>query len=251
MIRIGITGQSGFVGTNLCKSLQCFPGKYQLIPFEDNFFCVDNLLNEFVRQCDVVIHLAAVMRSPIEGEVYRINVELVEKLIRSMNNSNVTPCVLFSSSIQDTNESEYGKSKKYGITLLKEWACAHSSKFVAMRFPNLFGPYAKPNYSSFVATFCYKLSHDETPFVIQDNDIPLIYIGNIIKYIIKIIDNISMCGKCSIVNFTPDKIVKVTDVLRLLESFRQTTKDGIEPIFSDEFERNLYNTYRSYINYNL
>ena len=251
MIRIGITGQSGFVGTNLFNSLQRFPKKYQLISFKDNFFYRDELLNEFVKYCDVIIHLAAIMRSPIKGEVYHTNVELVNKLITSMNNCHVTPCILFSSSIQDNMENEYGKSKRMGIALLKEWAHEYDTGFVAMRFPNLFGPYAKPNYSSFIATFCYKLSHDETPFIIQDNDIPLIYIGNLVKYIMEIIDNTSINKTYSLVNFTPDKIIKVSDVLKLLEAFKQANKNGMEPVLSDEFEHNLYNTYQSYINYNI
>lgn len=251
MIRIGITGQSGFVGTNIYRALQHFPEKYQLISFEDNFFYKDDLLNGFVKHCDVIIHLAAMMRSSIEGEVYKKNVELVKKLITSMNVCHVTPCVLFASSIQDNNESEYGKSKRMGISLLKEWAHAYDTRVVVMRFPNLFGPFAKPNYSSFIATFCYKLSHNEIPFIIQDNDIPLIYIGNLVKYIIKIIDNISINKMFYSVNFTPDKIIKVSEVLKILKSFKQAIQDSTEPFFADDFEHNLYNTYLSYINYNL
>lgn len=251
MTHIGITGQTGFVGTNLFNYIQQFPDKYLLVPFEDKFFYEDSLLDEFVKKCDVIIHLAAVMRSSIEGEVYRTNMNLVEKLISSMDNNKVTPNMLFSSSIQDDNGSEYGKCKQDGIARFKEWAHTHNTSFVALRFPNLFGPYAKPNYSSFIATFCYKLSHGETPTIICDNDIPLIYIGNIVKRIMQIVDDICVNKTYDTVDFTPDKIMKVTAVLETLKSFQRAKANNEEPICTSEFDRNLYNTFKSYINYTL
>lgn len=251
MIHIGITGQSGFVGTNLSDYIQRFPQKYLLVPFEDKFFYETSLLDEFVRKCDVIVHLAAVMRSSIEGEVYRTNMDLVEKLISSMDNNQATPNMLFSSSIQDDNGSEYGRCKQDGIARFNEWAQAHDTSFVVLRFPNLFGPYAKPNYSSFIATFCYKLSHGETPTIIRDNDIPLIYIGNIVKRIMQIVDDICENKAFDIVDFAPDKVIKVTSVLKTLKSFKQAREEGKEPICANEFERDLYYTFKSYINYTL
>lgn len=251
MIHIGITGQSGFVGTNLSNYIQRFPQKYLLVPFEDKFFYETSLLTEFVRKCDVIVHLAAVMRSSIEGEVYRTNMDLVEKLISSMDNNQVVPNILFSSSIQDDNGSEYGMCKQDGIARFNEWALAHNTGFVALRFPNLFAPYAKPNYSSFIATFCYKLNRGEIPTVIHDNDIPLIYIGNMVKRIMRIVDEICVNKVCDIVDFTPDKVVKVTSVLETLKSFQQAIANNEKLICTNEFDRNLYNTFKSYINYTL
>lgn len=249
MIHVGITGQTGFVGTNLSNYIQQFPHKYLLVPFEDKFFYETSLLDEFVRKCDVIVHLAAVMRSPIEGEVYRINMNLVKMLITSMENSQVTPSILFASSIQDDNGSEYGRCKQDGIACFDKWAHAHNTSFVALRFPNLFGPYAKPNCSSFIATFCYKLSHGETPTIICDNYIPLIYIGNIVKRITEIVDEVCVNRIYYIESFVPDKVVKVTEVLETLKSFELARLNNEDPICTNEFDFNLYNTFKSYINY--
>ena len=251
MVRIGITGQAGFVGINLSNYIQQFPQKYELISFEDKFFYEDGLLDEFVKQCDVIVHLAAVMRSSIEGEVYRINMELVDMLITSLDNCQVAPCVLFTSSIQDNNGSEYGRCKQDGIVRFDKWARARNTSFVAMRLPNLFGSYAKPGYSSFIATFCYKFTHGETPIIFKDNDIPLIYIGNMVKCIMQIVDDASVNNVYDIVNFNPDKVVKVTAIWEKLKSFQQARENGIEPICVDEFDSNLYDTFKSYINYNI
>lgn len=38
MIRVGITGQPGFVGTHLYNELGLFPDEFLRIPFEDSYF---------------------------------------------------------------------------------------------------------------------------------------------------------------------------------------------------------------------
>jgi UDP-2-acetamido-2,6-beta-L-arabino-hexul-4-ose reductase len=61
-MKIGITGQSGFVGKHLYNSLGLYPDKYERISFERKYFEDDKLMNDFVTNCDVIVHLAAVNR---------------------------------------------------------------------------------------------------------------------------------------------------------------------------------------------
>ena len=57
MIKIGITGQPGFVGTHLFNLLGT-QEDVQRIPCEDQFFEDMTALRAFVRQCDAIVHLA-------------------------------------------------------------------------------------------------------------------------------------------------------------------------------------------------
>lgn len=245
MISVGITGQPGFVGTHLFEALGEYPDKFRRIPFEDAFFEDDSKLRAFVSQCDVIVHLAAMMRSPIEGEVYRVNMRLTHQLIDAMNAERVNPCVLFSSSIQEGNGSEYGRCKQEGRELLEKWATEHQTGFVGLVFPNLFGPGARPNSHSFIATFCYKLTHGETPQVIVDNTVPLKYIGNLEKELLDIIEDVAKSKDKRTIQFTPEYSLKVTDVLGRLKKFM----NGAEPV--DMADKALYETLISYKNYNL
>ena len=47
MIRIGITGQAGFVGTHLYNLLGTLP-EVERVPFEDEFFGNESALRNFV-----------------------------------------------------------------------------------------------------------------------------------------------------------------------------------------------------------
>jgi len=183
------------------------------------------------------------MRSPIEGEVYRVNMRLTHQLIDAMNAEQVNPCVLFSSSIQEGNGSEYGRCKQEGRELLEKWAKDHNTGFVGLVFPNLFGPGARPNSHSFIATFCYKLTHGETPQVIVDNTVPLKYIGNLEKELLDIIEDVAKTKDRKNIHFSPEFSLKVTDVLGRLRGF----VDGVEPV--DMADKALYETLQSYKNF--
>ena len=251
-IKVGITGQSGFVGTNLFMELQKYPEKYEPIPFEDEFFLDEKKLRAFVKQCDVVFHLAAKVRSPKPGDVYDTNIHLGNQLINAFIDEDVAPCVLFASSIQEFDDTEYGRCKHDTRVQLSNWAQQHNTGFVGMIFPNLFGPHARPNSHSFIATFCYKLTHGEEPQVIVDNNVSLKFIDSLLKELLKTIDELYVQKFNKSIRYQPDFTMKVSRVLCLLTSYRDSYLiKGVEPEISTETEKNLFTTFKSYINYQL
>lgn len=252
MLKIGITGQSGFVGTHLFNTLGLFPDKYERVPFDDDFFCNDGLMQKFVLQCDVIIHLAAMSRHPEQQVVYDTNIKLVKQLIAVIESEGVTPHIMFSSSIQENFDNEYGASKREGRSLFKQWAKRNRANFTGMIFPNIYGPFGKPNYVSFIATFCHKLSHGESPIVNVDNEVRLIYIDNLVTQIINKIDEVVLQNKtCIETHIIPfDFKKKVKETLRIFERFKSLYYDqGIIPDLNEKNEINLFNTFRSYINH--
>jgi len=94
MLKVGITGQSGFMGTHLYNYLG-LKENIKRIPFKDEYFDNDKTLQEFVTQCDVIIHLAAMNRHNDPEVIYNTNIALVKKLIKAMEETNSTPHVIF------------------------------------------------------------------------------------------------------------------------------------------------------------
>lgn len=251
MIRIGITGQRGFVGTHLYNELGLHPDEFQRILFDDSYFHDDICLRKFVKECDVIVHLAAMNRHPDVQVLYETNIRLVNQLISAMEFENVTPYVLFSSSTQEELDNEYGKSKREGYRLLNEWSRRNGANFTRMVIPNVYGPFGRPNYNSFIATFCYKLTHGETPQILKDSRVKLIYVGNLCKHIIekvRIANTNASIIECDYVPFDFEK--SVTDILNLLISFKSFYfEQGIIPILNDINEVNLFNTFCGYIDF--
>lgn len=250
MIKVGITGQAGFVGTHLYNTLGLFPLEFERVPFEDAFFQDESVLRNFVKQCDVIVHLAAMNRHPDPQVIYETNLLLVNQLIGALEAEKVTPHLLFSSSTQEERDNEYGKSKREGRELLEQWASQNGASFTGMVVPNVYGPFGRPNYNSFIATFCFKLTHGESPQVLQDSDVNLIYVGSLCDHILEKIRSVqtstSPVIERDLVPFDFEK--KVTDILALFENFKALYFDqGFIPELKDRNEVNLFNTYRCYI----
>jgi UDP-2-acetamido-2,6-beta-L-arabino-hexul-4-ose reductase len=253
MIRIGITGQTGFIGTHLFNTLGLFPDKFERVPFLDSFFQKDDLLRNFVKKCDVVVHLAAMNRHPDPKVIYETNINLIKSLINSFELEKVRPYVLFSSSTQEIAENEYGKSKREGRILLEQWAKRNNASFTGFLIPNVFGPFGLPNYNSFIATFCHKLVQNEQPQVIQDSNVNLIYVGSLCMHIIESIRKFITTNYVNqeFVTIPWDFEKNVSKILDKLTEYKELYLiKGHIPSFCDLNEINLFNTFRSFIDYN-
>lgn len=244
MMRIGITGQPGFVGSHLYNYLGLHKD-IERITCDDAFFQDESSLLNFVSQCDVIVHLAAMNRHPDMQVIYDTNIKLVTQLIDAMEKANVTPHVLFSSSTQEEKDNLYGASKREGRRLLDEWATRSGGKFTGLVIPNVFGPFGRPNYNSMVATFCHKLTHGETPEVLVDSSVKLIYVGDLCREILCVIKG-SVTDNPYYVPHNAEK--KVTEILSLLIKYKEQYFDnGIVSYIADSFEQSLFNTFVCYI----
>ena len=252
MIKIGITGQAGFVGTHLFNTLGLTPHKYERVPFEDSFFADDSILKSFVSKCDVIVHLAAMNRHNDPEVIYSTNIDLVKKLISACKSTESKAHILFSSSTQEERDNLYGKSKKEGRGLLEAWAKENGSPFSGLVIPNVFGPFGNPYYNSVVATFCYQLTRGEHPKIDVDGEIKLIYVAELVDFIIKLIDSKKDCADDCIGTYhVPySKAITVSQLLNKLNQFKTNYfEKGVVPNLDDPFERNLFNTFVCYIDH--
>lgn len=246
-IKVGITGQSGFVGTHLSNTLR-LKENITLIPFEDNYFSESEKLNQFVSECDCIVHLAALNRHVDPQVIYHTNVNLVISLIDACKRTNSKPHIIFSSSTQESLENLYGKSKKDGRLLLESWAKENGARFTGMIIPNVFGPYGSPYYNSVVATFCYQLTHNEIPKIQVDGLLKLIFIDDLVKEFYSAIISKNETDFLIAKNVTHNCEVKVTEILNILNQFKELYfEKGIIPKLKNKLEYNLFNTFLCFI----
>src|SRR4051812_46753710 len=117
MKTIGITGQNGFVGTHLQNTISLLKDEFLFISFDRCFFDSPSKLEDWVRQCDVIVHLAALNRHADANELHDVNLGLVQKLVAALEKTGHRPHVIISSSTQEVQDNLYGKSKKAGRQL--------------------------------------------------------------------------------------------------------------------------------------
>lgn len=280
MIKVGITGQSGFIGTHLFNTLGLHPDKFERIPFKDEYFQNEKELQDFVKSCDAIVHLAAMNRHNDPEVIYNTNIGLVKQLIAACEATNSTPHILFSSSTQEERDNLYGKSKKEGRELFELWARSSNTQFTGLIIPNVFGPFGHPYYNSVVATFCHQLTHNETPKIDVDGEVKLIYVGELVKEIISNIQLHSVAQSktqrntvqnavkpceteetqgntvknpvkhCETKQVRHTATIKVSALLTKLQQYKSNYfEKGEIPNLDTPFDRNLWNTFLCYLDH--
>ena len=272
-MKILVTGAAGFVGKNLCQSLNNIKEKKdrtrpdlnieEVLEYDVN--TDPALLDSYCSQADFVFNLAGVNRPKEQSEFMEGNFGFASVLLDTLKKYQNHCPVMLSSSIQATllgrfSGSEYGKSKLAGEELFFEYGKETGAKVLVYRFPNLFGKWCRPNYNSAVATFCNNIAND-LPIQVNDAsvELELLYIDDLVKEMLDALEGKEHHCEFDGVNAVSKKdgrycCVPVThkatlgEIVELLESFRKQPETLMMPeIPADSFAKKLYSTYLSYL----
>jgi len=135
--------------------------------------------------------------------------------------------------------------KKEARAIFSKWAKENGTQFKGLIIPNVFGAFGIPFYNSVVSTFCHQLVNNETPKIETNASLNLIYVNDLVKEIIRLFES----GSNDIVKIQPTDTYKVSDILELLINYKNKYfENGQIPNFINQFEVNLFNTFRSYFN---
>ncbi len=247
MIKVGVTGSNGFIGWHLCRTLELDINKFELIEFNRDWFNENINLDSFVSKCDIIVHLAGLNRHSEESAIYNTNIGLAERLVDSFKRTGFKGQIIFSSSIQEERNNTFGNSKKAARELFANWASQSNATFHGVIISNVFGAFGVPFYNSVVSTFCHQLVNNEFPKIETDATLNLIYINDLVKNIVELFDTESNDN----INIDHTDSYKVSEILELLITFKNKYfVNGQIPGLNNQFEINLFNTFRSYFNFN-
>ena len=241
-MKILITGSNGFIGKHLNNNFTFFTSHKLTLVNKEQFVDLPNKIIE----TDVLINLAGVNRGS-ENEVYKGNINIGKTISNFISNNNSIKKVINISTIKQNDESSYGKGKKKKSKIIQDVCLNNKIQFINLLVPNVFGPFAKPNYNTFISTFCNDLINKKRPNIIKDNEVELIYIDDLVKKIIYFSES-KINERNLEEKIEYDLKIKVSEVLKKLKLFHKTyLKNNIIPDLSKTFDLNLFNTFRSYI----
>jgi len=243
-LKITITGQGGFIGSHLKNNLEFIQNEFSVNEFNSEIINNQFELDKLVSNSDIIVHLAGINRSSDPEEVFNINYNISKLIKDSIERVNFSGKLIFASSIQEDYGNQYGNAKKESRELFIESSNRCKYDFCGLIIPNVFGPFCKPNYNSFISTFSHNLIHGIKTSIDKKSKVDLIYIDNLIDVIISEFRTKS----------NPKKIIKsdistyVNEVYDELNMFYNNyVLDGIIPELNTEFSVNLFNTFRSFL----
>ncbi len=236
MPSIAMTGSPGFLGWHTRAALREKGLTAQEIPV-GNWFdpaSADSALSGASR----LIHLAGVNRAA-DDEIRDGNVLFAQQIADALRRSDAPPpVVVYSNSIQAGNGTAYGDAKAEAADILADAASDLGVDFVDLRLPNLFGEHGRPFYNAVTATFCHILAEGGQPKVENDKELTLLHAQNAADLLI---------GNASLEDLSQLEVREtVSGLLERLVTFARIYRTGEIPDIATAFDRDLFNTYRSY-----
>jgi len=242
-MKVLITGANGFVGQNLQVRLK--EEEIDFVTFVRNDS--NEVLEEKIKDCDFIVHLAGVNRPKNESEFAEGNTDLTKRITSVLNQLNLKTPVIYSSSIQAELDNPYGLSKKFAEDALNQLSQTNGNSVYNYRLPNVFGKWCKPNYNSAVATFCYNTIND-LPIQINDPEavIKLVYIDDVVNEFVNVIQCFSKGEPVINAEVHPVYNITVGDLVKQLALFKESKSTHIIERVGTDLTRALYSTYISY-----
>lgn len=236
MAHIAMTGANGFLGwhTRVALLEQSLPAIAMNV---GTSFDVDSAAAA-LSGASRAIHIAGVNRAN-DTEVRDGNLLFAEQFAEALQRAeNSPPIVVYANSTQSRDGSVYGEAKLRAAGIVAKAAESIGAEFIDVVLPNLFGEHGKPFYNAVTATFCHLLAGGGRPTVENNKELTLLHAQNAADI---------LTGATSIDKQSALEVPEtVSGLLQRLRRISETYATGEIPDISSSFDRDLFNTYRSY-----
>lgn len=241
-MNIMVTGAKGFIGSNLCMRLE-EEGFQNLIKIDR-----DSTLEELesgLLSADFVFHLAGINRPKNIEEFSEGNTNFTQRIVDILSSKPSLTPIMLSSSTQVGCENAYGISKELAEKSIEQYGKKTGAQYFIYRFPNVFGKWCRPNYNSFIATFCHNIAND-IDIAINDRSalVTLVYIDDICNELLTILGGNRESGYHKVKPVYSKTVGEVADLIR---KFKDSRMNLVTEDVGTGFTRALYSTWLSYL----
>lgn len=239
MERVAITGADGFIGSRIVELLAA-EGICEVRPFNHSRHNLmdPESLKILLRGCRWVIHLAGVS-NPLSPDVYKINVDGTDNLLRAIADTKPAPVLIFASSfavykvpkkgdLVDEKypvepRNRYGESKLAAERLIAACSRKDGIKALILRISNVYGPGILPGRHSVVANFIDALARGQEIKITGDGTQTrdFIYIDDVARAFVSTLEE---SRNFDILNICSGKETSINSLLNLLQ--RYTGNEG-------------------------
>lgn len=244
-MKIIVTGAKGLLGwhcaarlhaANCAAKFKNQPEPYELVLLGHEDFDDDDILNQAINGCQIILHWAGVNRGE-EQYVEAANPAIAQRLVDACKKANAAPYIVYANSIHAQLDNFYGRSKQKAHEILQNFAAPHYCNLI---LPHIFGECAKPYYNNVTATFIDKIWNGESADLDANGRVQLLHAGQAADLAIE------AALQNNAVEIKPAGMdVSITQLWDKLNIFHNLYTQNIFPDLSDPFDLALFNSYRS------
>lgn len=242
-MNIAITGADGFIGRNLRLHLEELGHREIASVTRDTPW---HEAEAWLSNADFVFHLAGVNRPRDASEFSDGNAGFTRRVCSVLSAAGRKATLVLSSSIQAGLPNPYGESKAAAERAVIGYAEVTGAAVHLFRLPNVFGKWARPNYNSVVATFCYNIARG-LPITVDDPAAPLqlAYVDDVVGALAGMLARAGLA--MPFVDVEPVYQTTVGQLAEMLAEFAKSRQSLNIPAVGTGFCRALYSTYVSYL----
>lgn len=236
-MKVVVTGANGFIGRRVVAAAR-EQGHSVVAMTRDT---PEPELDHALQHSDAVFHLAGINRSPNAADFDAVNVALTARVAACLDVSR-QPIVVYSSSTQAGNGTHYGRTKQQAEETLAALG-ERGARVAIFRLPNVFGPGARPNYNSVVATFAHGAATGQ-PLEVHDasRELTLVYVHDVARAMVGVLEQPPLAGT-EFRSAAPQYAVTVGKLAELFAQYGRSRDSQLVPDVSSELTRRLYATY--------
>ena len=242
-MKVVVTGAGGFIGRNLCATLDRIDGVEVKRVFSTT---QRDEYSPWIKEAHVIYHLAGVNRSKDPSEFVTGNTTFTREIIELAAEGGIVPTVVISSTTQAVKDNDYGKSKRAAEELVEKYTSKGKIHGAVYRLPGVFGKWSRPNYNSVVSTFCYNAAN-ELPLEVRDPNfaLPLVYVDDVVQAFVSHL--YSRFNGLATFEVNPVFNTTLGELADIISSFPELRKSLRVPKVGKSLEKRLYSTYLSYL----
>lgn len=232
---IAISGRGGLVGWHLRAVLHSQGRSWQDVDLRQ----VDPTppAPRHLAGVATAIHVAGISRGS-DHDVRDGNVELARRFVAALDAAGARPRRLVYADTGMRGPSPYTEGKALAREVLSAAAGRWGAEFVDVVIQNVFGEHGTPYHNGVALTFCHRIARGERPSVDSDDVRTFVHAQDVAEALADTIDQTELDRRGTSMTI-PELADRIT-------AFAEVYGRGEIPALRSRFDRDLFNTYRSY-----
>ncbi|MDN3477805.1 NAD-dependent epimerase/dehydratase family protein [Curtobacterium sp. APC 4022] len=233
---IAISGRGGLVGWHLRTVLHAHGRSWRDVDLRATVPVVEGAGADG-SSIETAIHVAGISRGP-EQDVRDGNTELARRFVAALERAVARPRRVVYANTGMSGTTPYTEGKARAGEVLAAAAARWGAEYVDVVIDNVFGEHGTPYHNGVALTFCHRIARGEQPQVDSTDIRTFVHAQDVGEALAGMIDQAELRRRGT--------TLAIPELADRIGALATPYRRGEFPVLRNAFDRDLFNTYRSY-----